>query len=101
MTSKQQRTRLPYRSHSRRVAQPEAGDDAEQFNADIAFTTAFIWATALLRFVIVWKRHEAFTADPIFAALLTFGIPAGVVVYGLLATWVAWRGAWRAAATAS
>jgi hypothetical protein len=85
----------PYRSHDRPPSPSDLARDAEQLHADIAFTVAFIWATALLRFVIVCRRHEVFTADPLFAALLTFGIPAAVVGFALVAMARGWRDALR------
>ncbi len=45
----------------------------------------FIWVTALVRLVIVLHRHEVFTADPIFAAMITFGVPAVLLVMAAVA----------------
>ncbi len=52
----------------------------------------FIWVTALVRLVIVLHRHEVFTADPIFAAMITFGVPAVLLVMAAVAV-VRWLGA--------
>jgi hypothetical protein len=86
----------PYRSHGQSSSTGDEDYDREQFNADLAFTFAFIWATALLRFVIVCRRHEPFTADPTFAALLTLGIPAVVFVATLVSALRGFRDAFRA-----
>jgi hypothetical protein len=67
----------PYRTATppRPQATCTAQSDSER---DVAKALAFVWATAALRFVIVCARHESATPDPVFAAILTFGIPAAL-----------------------
>ena len=83
--------RAPYRGHDlpspATPPEPPAPNDE-----DFARVVGFIWVTALVRFVIVLHRHEAFTADPIFAAMITFGIPAVLQTMATIAV-----GRWLAA----
>jgi hypothetical protein len=76
--------RAPYRGHDL-PPPPRPPELPAPNDEDFARVVGFIWVTALVRFVIVLHRHEVFTADPIFAALLTFGVPAALLVMAAVA----------------